>query len=247
MLNETLRKLNELKLYGMADKLSELSAGPKYAKFSHDEIIAFLVDHEHDRKKNNKISRLMKNAHIKLSAACIEDIHFANSRNLRKDELRDLLNGHFIEQRQNVLISGPTGAGKSYMACALANLACRNGHPALYYRVSRFLEFIKAEKALGNYLKTIEKLGKIRLLVLDDLGPDIFSKEDRNILFEIIDERHLTQATVIASQLDPDQWHALFNEPATADAICDRIFQNSHRIALNGDSMRKKIDKKKGD
>jgi len=239
MLQENLRKLNEMKLYGMVEKLEEISSNTKFKKYSHHELIALMVDKEYDRRKNNKVNRLLKNAKIKLPMACVEDIIFSSKRNLKKEPFRDLTSCDFIEHNQNILIAGATGVGKTFVACALANLACRNGHPTLYTRISRFLEYVKSEKILGNYLKVIEKLGKLKLLVLDDLGPDILTKEDRNIFFEIIEERHLSAATIISSQLPLDQWYAVFDDKTTADAVCDRIFHNSYKIQLGGGSMRK--------
>jgi len=240
MSEETIRKLNELGLHGMTQKLRELSASPQYSQYSHDDLLAVLVDHEFDRRKNNKIKRLLHDAKIKLPMACVEEINYSAGRNLRKEEFKDLMSCSFIEHKQNILISGATGVGKTYIACALAHLACRNGFSTCYYRVARLLEYLKTERALGNYLKAVEKLGRIKLLVMDDLGPDILAKEDRNTFFEIIDERHLVAPTIIASQLPLNQWHDLFDDAATADAICDRVFQNSHKIQLKGDSMRKK-------
>ncbi len=236
---ETIRKLNEMRLHGMAQKLRELSQSPQPTQYSPDELLAFLVDSEYDRRKNNKIARLLREARIKLSGACMEEIIYSAVRNLRKEECKDLFSGAFIEHKQNILIHGPTGSGKTYLVSALANLACRQGLSTGYYRVTRLLELLKSERAIGNYLKTIDKIGKLKLLVLDDLGPDILAKEDRNTFFEIIDERHLLAPTVIASQLSLNQWHSLFDDPTTADAICDRIFQNAHKIQLKGDSMRK--------
>lgn len=231
----TISKLNEMRLFAMADKIRELSQSSKLSSMNSMDFLAFLVDAEFDKRKNSKMSRMLKTAHVKQTMACIENIDFTPKRNLRKELLPDVLSGAFIENKTNVLINGPTGSGKSFLACALANLACRK-----YFRVSRFFEMLTAEKALGNYLKIIDKLGKLKLLVLDDFGPEVMTKEQRNLFFEIVEERYLTGSTIIISQLAFEQWYEVFGEPTVADAICDRLFHNAHKIEIVGDSMRKK-------
>lgn len=239
MIEETVRKLNEMKLFAMADKLRELTHNNQSGQLDSTEQFVFMVDAEYDRRKNNRIKRLLRNAKIKLTMACVEDIDYAPARNLKKDALTDLLLCDFIEHHNNVLISGATGTGKTYIACALANLACRHGYTTLYYRTSKFLEFMELEKATGNYLKTLEKYTKVKLLILDDIGPDVMSKLQRTIFLDIIEERYLLTSTIITSQLPLDQWYGVFDEPTIADAICDRLFHNAHKIMLKGDSMRK--------
>jgi len=239
MIEETIRKLNEMKLFAMVDKLRELTHSDRSGQLDITEQLAFMVDPEYHRRKNNRIQRLLKNAKIKLPMACVEDIDYAPSRNLKKSALTDLLLCTFIEHHHNVLIAGATGTGKTYIACALANLACRHGFTALYYRVSKFLDFMESEKVTGNYLKTLEKFGKVKLLVLDDLGPDVMNKQQRTMFLDIIEERYLLSSTIITSQLPLDQWYGVFDEPTTADAICDRLFHNAHKILLKGDSLRK--------
>lgn len=240
MIESTVVKLHEMSLHAMAEKAKELSAGPTFTSLTQSDFLAFLVDTEYDKRKNTKINRLLKNANIKQTMACIEDIDFSAKRNLKKEVLDDVLTGRVIENKINVLISGPTGSGKSFLSCALANLACRKCQATLYYRVSRFMEVVAAEKALGNYLKIIEKIGRLKLLVLDDLGPDVMTKEQRNFFLEIVEERYLTGSTIITSQLPFEQWYEVFGEPSNADAICDRLFHNAHKIQIKGESMRKK-------
>jgi len=240
MIEQTLNKLNEMRLYAMASKLKEFHQSAKLSAMEPLEMITYMVDSEHDKRKHNRIARLIKNAHIKLPAACIQDIKFGAKRNLFKEKMYDIINGNFIEHNQNALISGATGVGKTYLACALGNMACASGLSTLYFRVSRFLELIHQEQALGNYLKFIEKIGKAKLLILDDLGPDVMTPQQRNMFMEIIEERYLTSSTIIASQLPMEQWYAVFGEESIADAICDRIFHNAYKIELGGESMRKK-------
>lgn len=237
---ETMRKLSELKLLGMAEKYRELSDGSTLSTLPASDALAQLVDYEYDRRRKNRVSSLLKTAQIRIPAACVEDIEFSATRNLKKDALRELLSCEFIDKHATVLISGACGTGKSYLACALANLACRNGYSASYYRVSRMLEYIAAEKKMGDYLKALEKLGKVKLLILDDLGSSVMTKEQRNIFFEVIEERYLTATTVLTSQLPLDKWYEVFEDPTTADAICDRLFHRTYKIQLKGESMRKK-------
>jgi DNA replication protein DnaC len=237
---ETLRKLSELKLLGMADKYKELSEGNGLSGLPATDALAQLVDCEYDRRRKNRVTSLLKAAQIRIPAACVEEIEFSTARNLKKDALRELLSCEFIDKHATVLISGACGTGKSYLACALANLACRNGYSASYYRVSRMLEYISAEKKMGDYLKALEKLGKVKLLILDDLGSSVMTKDQRNIFFEVIEERYLTATTVLTSQLPLDKWYEVFEDPTTADAICDRLFHRAYKIQIKGESMRKK-------
>lgn len=239
MRSETIRKMSEMKLTGMVESFTEMTASSPLS-LSPEEVVASLVDSEYNRRKRARVGALLKVARLKHGNACIEDIEFGGDRNLKKASFQELIGCDFIEKRQNILISGPTGTGKSYLACALANHACRNGYPSCYLRVSRFLQQQSQEKLLGNYLKALDKLGKIRLLILDDLGPDIMNKEERNIFFEAIEERHLVASTIITSQLPLDKFYEVFGDPTTADAICDRLFHQAHRLELKGGSRRKK-------
>lgn len=239
MIEETLRKLQHLRLYAMTDKIRHLIDTAKFATLSADDILSFIVDAEYDKKCQNRIERLLRQALLKIPSACITDIQFSPKRNLYKDHLEQIINGDFLKQKKNVLISGATGCGKTYMACALGHLACINGYSVKYYRVTKFLEMMAADMAVGNYLKSIDKLGKVQLLILDDLGPDVMTRNQRNHFLEVIEERYLIASTIITSQLPQEQWYAVFGESTSADAICDRLFHNGFKMELKGDSMRK--------
>lgn len=240
MMELTIKKLQELKLYTMAEKAQALSSSNSVTQLTPIEMLSFCVDAEYDRRKTARITALLRRAQIKLNQATVEDIDFKTKRNLSKDELHDVLTGELFESSNNILISGPTGVGKSYLACALANLSCRKGLATQYFRISRLLETAGPQKALGNYLKIIQKIGKIKLLVLDDLGPDIMTAEQRNFFLELIEERYLVTPTIVTSQLPFEQWYDIFGDPTVADAICDRLFHNARKITLMGESMRKR-------
>ncbi len=234
------RKLVEMKMLGMADKLQDMMGAGGASQLSNEEFVSHLVESEYLRRKNSRMQSLLRQAKIKQSTACVEDLEFGQERGLKKTELSQLLSLEFLERHHNVLIAGLTGTGKSYLASALCNLACRNGFSAAYYRLSRLLEQLMQDKLLGNYLKTLEKLGKVRVLVLDDLGPDVMTKEQRQAFFELVEERHQTGSTILTSQLPLDKWYGVFGEPTSADAICDRLFHQAHKLQLKGASRRKK-------
>jgi DNA replication protein DnaC len=240
MLQATLKKLVDMKLFTMAQKAEQLNSSPTASNLGPMQILSFCVDAEYDKRKAARLTRLLKDARIKHTGACVEEIDYRHKRNLSKDAMADLVSGAALEHKANILISGPTGVGKSYIACAIANLACRSNLTTQYFRVSRFLEHMAAERAMGHYLKAIDKVGAVKLLVLDDLGPDIMTPEQRNVFLEVIEERYLNWPTIITSQLAFEQWYEVFGDQTTADAICDRIFHNARKIQLEGDSMRKK-------
>jgi DNA replication protein DnaC len=240
MLQATIKKLVDMKLFTMAQKAEQLSSSPTASGLGPMQMLSFCVDAEYDKRKAARLTRLLKDARIKHTGACVVEIDYRHKSNLSKDEMADLVSGSALEHKANILISGPTGVGKSYIACAIANLACRNNLTTQYFRVSRFLEHMGAERAMGHYLKAIDKVGAVKLLILDDLGPDIMTAEQRNVFLEVIEERYLNWPTIITSQLAFEQWYEVFGDQTTADAICDRIFHNARKIQLEGDSMRKK-------
>ena len=241
MIEETIRKLQKLRLYAMSGKIRELIDASRFATLSNDDLLAFLVDAEFDKRNNGRIQRLLHQASLKIPSATIADLKFDARRNFYKEHVGEILDSSFIKSHKNVVISGATGCGKTYLACALGHMACMNGYSVKYYRITKFLEVMAAEQAVGNYLKAIEKVGKVQLLILDDLGPDVMNRAQRNHFFEIIEERYMQSSTIIASQLDHEQWYAVFGESTSADAICDRLFHNGYKIKLKGDSMRKSV------
>lgn len=240
MNEQTLERLYALRLSSMADKLKEMSQDPKFSTLPLSDTLAMLVDAEYDSRSSKRITTLLKKARLKYGAACLEDLRYEPSRNLRKETIRELRSCRFLSEANNVLVSGATGTGKSYLACALGNLACRNGYRVGYFRISVFLDAMMAERALGTYAKALEKLRKIKLLILDDLSADVLKAEERKILFDVIEERYLQGSVIVTSAVPVTQWHEVIGEASAAEGICDRLFHHCHRIDLKGASMRKK-------
>jgi len=236
----TIEKMRSMRLPSMADRLAELDANPKNLDVPWRDIVAMLVDAEHETRSTKRLQSLLRSARLKHSKACIEDIDYRLERGLKKDVIRELATCRYITDASNILITGPTGTGKSWLACALASHACRKGYRTGYWRMSIFLDWLANEKNLGGYPKAIEKLRKLKLLVLDDLGAEILGKIHRSILFDVVEERSLVGSTVITSQVPLDKWADVIGESGAAEAICDRLLEKCFQIPLKGASMRRK-------
>ncbi len=237
--NQTIQTLRQLKLTGMADALEQQLAQPStHAELSFDERLALLVDREKTYRDNNKVARLLKAAKLKLQANP-EDIDYSHPRGLNRSQFADLLSSQWIHQHHNVLITGPTGCGKTYLGCALANQACRHGLSVRYFRTSRLLEALSIAHGDGRFAKLIQQLAKTDVLVLDDWGLEKLTLGQRNDLLEIMEDRHGLRSTLITSQLPVTQWHKAIGDATLADAILDRLLHNSHKLKLKGESMRK--------
>jgi DNA replication protein DnaC len=238
LLQQTLQHLHQLKMIGMADALREQQKQPALQALSFEERLGLLVDIEITDRTNRRVSHLLRLAKLR-QQACIEDIDYQHPRGLVKSKFSPLLTCNFISHHQNVLITGPTGCGKSWLACALGHQACRQGIRVRYWRTSRLLEELRISHADGSYSSLLSSLSKIDLLILDDFGLEILQPTDRNDLLEIIEDRHHLKSTLITSQLAVKHWHEHIGEPTLADAILDRLLQHSHKFELSGDSMRK--------
>lgn len=237
--NQTLQNLRALKLSGMADGLEQQQAQPStHEELGFDQRLALLVDRETTYRNNNKVTRLLSHARLKLQA-CPEDIDYSHARGLNKSQFADLLGSRWIHQHHNVLITGPTGCGKTYLGCALATQACRQGFSVRYFRTSRLLETLSIAHGDGRFAKLIQQLARTDLLVLDDWGLEKMTLGQRNDLLEIMEDRHGLRSTMITSQLPVDQWHQSIGDATLADAILDRLLHNSHKLKLKGESMRK--------
>lgn len=239
MLNHTtLNTLRQLRLPGMAQALEEQLTQPPAQALAFEERLGLLVDRELTHRQNMRLGRLLKEARLK-QPACIEDIDYRAGRGLEKSQMASLASGDWIRAHQNLLICGPTGVGKSYLACALGNQACRQGLSVLYLRAPRLIEELRISHADGSYSKRLSRFAKTDLIVIDDWALSPLTPEARNDLLEIPDDRMNARSTLITSQLPVKHWHEYIGEPTLADAILDRIVHNAHQLTLKGESMRK--------
>ena len=239
MLNEqTIAVLNSMKLFGMAQSLPQRLADPKQAELSHSEFSALLTQDEKMHRDNRRLTRLLKNAKLKQQAA-VEDIDYRHPRGLVRQAMMELANGEWMAAGRNVLITGPTGVGKSYIACALGNLAARAGHPVLYARAPRLFESLHQARGDGSHLKALTRMGKVQVLIIDDFLITPLAVAERKDFLEIIEDRYSSTATIITSQCPLKDWHESIGDPTLADAICDRLMHNAYKFELRGESIRK--------
>jgi DNA replication protein DnaC len=240
MLKEpTLERLQALRLLAMATAWDEQQRHPDIQSMTFDERFALLVEAEWVARETKRVGRALKEAKLRLSQACIEGVECNARRDLDKAVLRQLATCRWIEEHHSVLISGATGTGKTYLACALAHQACRNGHRAAYRRAPRLFDELRLARADGTFPRVLARFARLDLLVLDDFAIAPISDTERRDLLEVLEDRHGARATIITSQLDPKHWHDYLADPTTADAICDRVLHAAHRIALKGPSRRK--------
>ena len=240
MLNHpTLEKLQSLKLTGMLKALEEQMAMAECETLSFEQRLGFLVDREVVERHNRRLTTRLKKARLRQNAS-IEDIDYRHRRGLDKSQMLSLAACQWIQRHHNAIITGPTGVGKTYLACALGQKACREGHSVIYWRLPRLLSELTIAKGDGRYLKLLRTLERTDLLVVDDWGTTALRGEQPHDLFEILDDRYDRRSTLIAAQLPIEHWHELIGDPTLADAILDRLIHNAHKINLKGDSMRKK-------
>jgi len=234
----TMEKLNTLKLTGMVKALTEQQQMAEVDSLGFEERLGLLVDREATERENRKLATRLKKAKLRQSAS-IEDLDFRRSRGMDKTLILSLAACTWIAKGINVLICGPTGVGKSYLACALAHKACLEGYTALYLRLPRLFEELRLAKADGRYGKLMLSYAKTDLLVLDDWGLTPMTDPQRRDLLELMEDRYGLKSTIITSQLPVTAWHEAIGDPTLADAILDRIVHNAHKIEMKGESMRK--------
>lgn len=233
----TLTTLKTLKLPGMAAAFEEQLIQPVTQSLSFTDRFGLIVDREASHRDNQRLGRLLRNARLKHNA-CVEDIDYRAGRGLDKSVMAGLISGEWIRQAQNLILTGATGCGKTWIACALGNQACRQGMSVLYARTSRLMEELKLAHADGSFRKRLAQMAKVDLMILDDWGLSTLTPSERQDLLELIDDR-TRKSTLITSQIPINAWHDVIGEPTLADAILDRIVHRAHTIEMTGDSMRK--------
>jgi DNA replication protein DnaC len=238
LIEQTLEQLTALQLHGMVGALRQWQAHPPAQPLTPTDLVGLLADAEWISRENRKLTARLKAAKLKLPA-CVEDIDYRHPRGLTKTLLVDLGSSRWVAAHQAVILTGATGLGKSYLACALAHKACRDGYTVAYRRVSRLFDELAQARADGTYLTALRRLAKAQVLVLDDFGLEPLGAAERKVLLEVLEDRYGIGATIITSQLDPKNWHAVIGDETIADAICDRLVHGAHRIKLTGESMRK--------
>ena len=237
MNNATLDKLRELRLTGMADAFQEQLMKP-LSDLDFESRLGILIEREWYLRENRRLKRRLQQAKLQQSA-CVEDIDFQHPRGLNKSNVLELARGQWIRQHLNLLITGPTGCGKTYLACAMAHKACLTGFTSRYYRLPRLWHELKVAKADGTYGQWLSQLAKVDILILDDWGLVSPDHDQRRDLLEILDDRYQQRSTIITSQLPITHWHEHLNDATLADAILDRLIHNSVRLELKGESLRK--------
>lgn len=240
MLREpTMEKLYALRLAVMAMTWEEQEKDPKLRELEFGERFGLLVEAEHRARDNRRMARLLKQADLRIPEACVEDLKTGPARGLPTATVRQLGTGAWVGEHLNVLVTGATGVGKSYLACALGQMACRQGLKVLYRRVPRLFEELRIARAEGSYARKLMKMAKMDVLVLDDLGLGHLEERQRHDLLEVLEDRYGKRSTVVTSQLPISKWHEWIGDPTLADAILDRLVHNAYKVRLKGPSQRK--------
>ncbi len=240
MLTEpTMEKLRALRLEALGAAWAEQQKTPDVQKLAFDERLGMLIDAQWLHRENKRLARSLREARLRIGNACVEDIDYPARRELEKATIRQLATCRWIEEHQNVVITGATGTGKTYVACALAQQACRKGFRAIYLRATRLNEELTLAHADGSYATLLARLARVNVLVIDDWGLAPPKDQERRDLYEILEDRYGAGSTIITSQVPPTKWHDHIGDPTVADAVCDRLLHNAHRLVLKGPSRRK--------
>ena len=240
MLTEpTMEKLRALRLETLGAAWAEQQKNPDVQKLAFDERLGMLIDAQWLHRENKRLARSLREARLRIGDACVEDIDYPPRRELEKATIRQLATCRWIDEHQNVVVTGATGTGKTYVACALAQQACRKGFRAIYLRATRLNEELTLAHADGSYANLLARLARVDVLVIDDWGLAPPKDQERRDLLEIVEDRYGTRSTIITSQVPPTKWHDHIGDPTVADAVCDRLLHNAHRLVLKGPSRRK--------
>jgi len=239
LLHPLLEQLGQLRLKGMVKALETQLQQPDITSLNFEERLGLLVSHEITVRENQRLGNRLRNAKLK-QPACMEDIDYKERRGLDKSLMLKLSAAHWIKEHHNLLLTGPTGTGKSYISCALAHKSCLEGYSARYVRIPRLFQELSVAKSDGRYTKLMTDLAKTDLLILDDWGLAPLTDEHRRDLLEMLDDRHQLRSTIVTSQLPVSLWHEMIGDNTLADAILDRLVHNAYKINLTGGSMRKK-------
>jgi DNA replication protein DnaC len=235
---QTISKLYAMKLNGMAESLEEQRKHPQIAELSFEDRIGMIVDKQWIWRENRSLTTRLNFARLKQSV-CIEDIDYRHQRSLSREVINQMASSDWVKYHQNCIITGPTGVGKTYLACALAHKACRDGYRALYYYAPKLFRELTMARADGSLCRVLKKLAKVDVLVVDDWGLETLKDSQYKDFLEITDDRHGSGATLITSQFAISSWHEIIGNPTVADALLDRLIHHAHRIELTGESMRK--------
>jgi len=239
MLNHpTIDRLTRMRLPTMANEFRRQLEGPQCSPLSFEERLGMLVDSEWAARQSNRLQRLLKVSGLRLPEACLEDLDYSPERKLERSQVARLANAVWISEAKNLVVTGATGCGKTYLVCAFGNLACRNGFKVRYYRVTRLLTDLQIGRGDGTYNRILRDLKKVDLLILDDWGLSMLDPLASRDLLEIIEDRYKCRSTLIAAQLPVSKWHALFEDSTVADAILDRLLHNAIRFELSGGTRR---------
>lgn len=237
-LTVTLEKMRTMKLLHMAESLGRRLQKREHEGLSHEDFLALLVDDEYLGRQRSRLVRLHKKASFKMHAS-LEEIDYEPSRGLKKTQVMEFTKPSWINNHQNVILTGATGVGKTYLACAIGNEGCGMGYPVCYFRTTSLLQKMVEMRGTGNYTRFMEKLGRVKILILDDLGISPLTQEQTEDIMEVIEARDLCASTLVTTQLPKDKIYTAFADPTLADAICDRLFRGAINIVLKGESRRK--------
>jgi DNA replication protein DnaC len=238
LIEPTIEKLKAMRLDAMASLWKEQASKPDFHQLAFDERFGMLVDAEWLHRENKRTATSLRDAKLRLTSACVEDIDYPAYRELDRAQVRQLATCRWVVEHQNVLITGATGTGKTYVACAFAQQACRKGHRAIYRRAARLFSELVLARADGTYARVLAKIARADVLVIDDFAMTPITDNERRDLFEVLDDRHGTRSTIISSQVPPKRFHDYISEPNHADAICDRLIHGAHKLVLKGPSRR---------